>query len=122
MFGIAGQQSVKDSGVVGRACAQRPVSQEVLALAGDMDPITGLGGDGGSIHPRRPHCPFPVLPRGLAPGAHALLTSGEAASMHVTARLHRSLVVVPDGSVWAARGWGGLGAALVVSEEPGQRV
>lgn len=39
---------------MGRACAQRPVSQEVLALAGDTDPITGLGGDGGSVHQRHP--------------------------------------------------------------------
>ena len=68
-FGTAGQQTVKYSGVVGGGRAQRPVSQEVLALTADTDPIIGLGGDGGPIHSKASPLPFPVLPRGLAPGA-----------------------------------------------------
>lgn len=108
-FGIAGQQTVKYSGVVGRGRAQRSVSQDVLALTGDTDPIIGLGGEGGSIHSKASPLPLPspatrAGTRGRRGGsvAHDLLTSGEAVSMRVTARLHCSLVVVLDRRVWAA--------------------
>lgn len=61
---------------------------------GDTDPIIGLGGDGDSIHSKAPPLPLPspatrVGTWGRCAGsvAHDLLTSEEAASVRITARL-----------------------------------
>ena len=60
----------------------------------DTDPIIGLGGDGDSIHSKA--SPWPLPSPATRPGtwgqcagsvAHDLLTSEEAASMRITARL-----------------------------------
>lgn len=110
--GIAGQQSVKDSGWWGER-AQRPVSQEVLALAGDTDPITGLGGDGGSIHPRRSHCPpSQSCHAGLAPGARLADQWGSSVHARHSSIASQAWWWCRMGASLGSAGWGGLGAAL----------
>lgn len=94
----------------------------------DTDPIIGLGGDGDSIHSKASPLPLPspatragTWDQCAGSVAHDLLTSEEAASMRITARL-------PAAWWWCWVGGSGqredgrAGVALVGSEEPGHRV
>lgn len=73
VFWDCGAAECEGLGVVGRGCAQRPGSQGVLAQTRPeiRTPSLGLGVTETQSIPRHPHCPFPVLPRGLAPEADA---------------------------------------------------